>query len=131
VGAIIIVRRFTTQQNTIQMKLAIIGSRTFNDYNLVQEELNAWADQITKVISGGAKGADQLGEQWANSNNIDTQIFKPEWDKYGRAAGVRRNEDIIKNSDVVIAFWDGQSKGTASSISLARKHNKRLRIVKI
>jgi hypothetical protein len=114
------------------MKLAVVGSRGFNDYDLLKSKLNDihLRKPITCIVSGGAKGADSLGEKWANENNIETLIFIPEWDKYGKRAGFLRNEDIIKNSDAVVAIWDEVSKGTQHSISLAKKYNKPCLIVK-
>ena len=107
------------------MKLAVVGSRNFTDYSKLEYWLNLIKKDfaITTVISGGAKGADSMAEQWANKNNIPTQIFKPDW-SIGRHAGLLRNEDIISNADFIIAFWDGQSTGTKHSIDLANKQNK-------
>jgi hypothetical protein len=87
--------------------------------------------KITLVISGAARGADKLGEQWAINNNIKTLIFPADWDKYGKAAGFIRNEDIIKNCDGVIAFWDHKSNGTKHSILLCEKYNKPCKVIKI
>ena len=112
------------------MKLAIIGSRTFDNYKLLKEELQPYKDKITLVISGGAKGADSLGESWAKENNIPTQIFLPDWSK-GKGAGFERNKDIIKNCDVCIAFWDMKSRGTAHSIGLCKLQNKPYKIIEI
>lgn len=75
-------------------------------------------------MSGGAKGADSLAERFAKENNIETMIFPADWDKYGKNAGYIRNKDIISNSDIVIAFWDGKSKGTKISIDLAKQSSK-------
>ena len=111
------------------MRLAIIGSRSFNDYNLVNQTLSPYKSKITKVISGGARGADKLGEYWAIENKIDKLIFYADWDKHGKAAGFIRNKDIIDNCDCCIAFWDGKSKGTAHSISLCEKQNKPYKII--
>jgi hypothetical protein len=113
------------------MKLAIIGSRTFNNYKLLQETLEQYKPEITLIISGAAKGADLLGEKWALENNIQTLIFPANWNKYGKRAGYIRNEDIIKNCDYCIAFWDGESKGTKHSISLCKKYNIPYQIIKI
>jgi len=113
------------------MKLAIIGSRTFNDYNLLVSTLEQYKPKITLVVSGAAKGADSLGEKWAIKNNIKTLIFPADWEKYGKRAGFIRNEDIIKNCDCVIAFWDRISKGTAKSLSLCEKYNKPYKIINI
>ena len=113
------------------MKLAVVGSRTFNDYKLLKEKIDEINKEtpIKKIVSGGAIGADKLGEFYAQENHIKTKIFIPDWKKYGRGAGIIRNEDIVKKSDHVIAFWDGKSKGTLSSINLAKKYDKILTIV--
>lgn len=113
------------------MKLAIIGSRTFTNYNLLQEILEQHKPETTLVVSGAAKGADSLGEKWAIENNIPTLIFPADWDKFGKMAGYIRNEDIIKNCDYAIAFWDRQSKGTKHSISLCEKYNKPVKIITV
>jgi hypothetical protein len=112
------------------MKLAIIGSRDFNDYKLLEQTLEPYKSKLTLVVSGGAKGADRFGDHWAQVNNIKALIFLPDWDKFGKRAGFIRNEDIIKNCDACIAFWNGESKGTAHSISLCEKYNKPYKIVK-
>jgi len=112
------------------MNLAIIGSRDFNNYNLLKETLEKYKLKITQVVSGGCRGADILGEKWAKENKIKTNIFLADWDKFGKRAGFIRNEDIIKNCDYCIAFWDGVSKGTKHSISLCEKYNKPYKIIK-
>ena len=114
------------------MKLAVVGSRNFSDYELLKSKLDLIHKRkpITLIVSGGAKGADSLSERWAKENNIPTKIFIPDWNKFGKKAGFLRNEDIIKNSDAVIAFWDGESRGTLSSINLAEKYKKSCLIVR-
>lgn len=113
------------------MRVAVIGSRSFNDYELVKKVLDTIKDSITLIVSGGCKGADLLGERYAKENNIETLIFLPEWDKYNKAAGYIRNKLIIENADLVIAFWDGKSPGTQHSFKLAKELNKTIHIVKI
>lgn len=116
-------------------KIAIIGSRSFNEYNKVKEVLNIaikkLKDKDIMIVSGGAKGADTLGEQYADDNNYKKNIIKPNWIKYGKIAGMIRNTEIIENSDLVIAFWDGKSPGTKDSISKAKNFNKKLIVVNI
>lgn len=109
------------------MKVAVIGSRTFNDYELLRQTLSKL--EITLVLSGGAKGADSLGEEYANANNIPTKIFLPDWDKYGKSAGMLRNSDIINEAEIVVAFWDGESKGCKDAIAKANKLNKKVLII--
>jgi hypothetical protein len=113
------------------MKLAIIGSRTFKDFDLLKQNLEPYKSKISLVVSGGADGADSLGEDWARHNRKELLIFLPDWDKFGKRAGFIRNEDIIQNCDCCIAFWDGISKGTQHSISLCEKYDKPLKIVMI
>ena len=114
------------------MKIAVIGSRGFNDYELLKYKLDKIHERkpITIIVSGGAKGADKLGEKWAKENNIETLIFYPDWNQYGKKAGFLRNEDIIKNSDAVVACWDGESRGTQHSIKLSKRFNKPCLIIK-
>lgn len=114
------------------MKVIIAGSRTFNDYDLLKkicgEQINHLEDEI---VSGGAKGADRLGERYAQENNLLLTQFIPEWDKHGKKAGYIRNEEMAKYSDKLIAFWDGASKGTQHMINLAQKHSIKITIIKI
>lgn len=111
-------------------RLAIIGTRVFTDYELLETTLNEYKDQISLVVSGGAEGADTLGEYWANENNIKTKIFYPNWNKYGKRAGYLRNKEIVENSDAVIAFWDGKSRGTQHSFTLCEQLKKPLKIIR-
>lgn len=115
------------------MKISIIGSRAFNDYDFLKMKIleNINVNDITEVVSGGANGADKLGEIFAEEFNIGTNIYLPDWKKYGRGAGFIRNAEIIKNSDFVFAFWDGKSKGTLNSINTAKKLNKKIKIIKV
>jgi len=115
------------------MKIAIIGSRSFFDYELLKSTVNDYRDKNSVVyelmVSGGAGGADRLGERYAKEHDIPTRIFYPDWDKFGKRAGFLRNQDIINNSDLVFAFWDGVSKGTKSSIDLAKQKGSEVVIV--
>jgi hypothetical protein len=111
------------------MRIAIIGGRNFNDYELIDKTLEPYLNRIRCVVSGGAIGADSLGERWAKNNNVDTLIFLPDWKKYGKSAGYIRNKDIVSNSDIIFAFWDGKSKGTEHSINICKKEKKELVIV--
>ena len=109
------------------MKIAIVGSRSissinFNDYISERPEC---------IISGGAKGIDQLAEAYAASMDIPVFVLKPDYNTFGRIATFKRNEQIIKECDKVFAFWDGRSKGTMHSIKMARKHNKPVELVVI
>ncbi len=117
------------------MNIAIIGSRSLSDYTLIEKTLlefiNNEHPETIKIISGGAVGTDTLGKQFAEKYNYDHLEFLPDWKKFGRGAGIRRNTTIIENSDVVFAFWDMKSKGTADSIAKARKFGKKIVIIDI
>lgn len=114
------------------MKLAIIGGRDFSDYSLLCNVAGKFFDNdgdIDLIVSGGAKGADSLGARYANANRIPLLEYKPDWEKHGKAAGMIRNKDIINEADVVLAFWDGVSKGTANSLGLAKRSKKPTMII--
>jgi len=117
-----------------EINIAIVGSREFADINLLVQAVDDYCTKtdsvITKVISGGARGADYLAEVFAISRGIPTKIHYPDWHTYGKKAGFIRNELIVDDADVVFAFWDGESRGTASSIKLARQKNKELVVIR-
>lgn len=114
--------------------LAIIGSRSFNNFSYAKrkilEIITTNKIPITKIISGGASGADKIAEIFAEKFNIPITVLKADWSK-GIQAGVVRNTDIIKTADYVIAFWDGKSPGTADSIKKAKKAGKKTFIIDI
>lgn len=109
------------------MTIAVIGSRNFNDYG----RLKACLERLkpTKIVSGGSHGADKLAEYYADENGIDKIIHLPEWDKYGKGAGIVRNQLIIDDCDMVVAFWDKKSRGTRDSITKAHNQSKDILII--
>jgi len=100
------------------MKTIIAGCRGFNDYNLLKEKVDYYRKDhvITEVVSGTARGADYLGEEYANENGIPIKSFPADWENYGKAAGPIRNRQMAEYADVLIAVWDGKSKGTNNMI---------------
>jgi hypothetical protein len=113
--------------------LAILGSRTFTDYVSLKAEIDQFIQEnptIKRIISGGAAGADKLGEKYALEKNLKLLVLKPDWRSYGKRAGLLRNTDIVNASDALIFFHDGQSKGTLHAISEAKKKSKVYKIVK-
>lgn len=100
--------------------LAVVGSRGYSDYDEFKSVLDKY--QMKSFVSGGCpSGADRLVEIYAKSKNIPITVIPAKWQEYGRAAGVIRNKDIVAMADGMIAFWDGSSPGTKSSIDLAKK----------
>jgi len=112
-------------------KIIIAGSRSFSNYYLLKERL----DQVKKaigefeIVSGKAKGADSLGEQYAKENELPIKEFPAKWDEYGKKAGYLRNEEMAKYADSCIVFWDGKSKGTEHMIDLANKYKLSLAVI--
>jgi predicted Rossmann fold nucleotide-binding protein DprA/Smf involved in DNA uptake len=104
------------------MKLAVVGSRSFSNYEFLKKILEF--HPCTQIISGGAKGADTLARQFAGEKGIPIKEFLPNWDKDGKAAGFIRNKQIVNACDELVAFWDGESRGTAHSIKLAEDAGK-------
>lgn len=78
------------------------------------------ANEDDEIISGGAKGADTLAERFAKEREYETLIFSADWKTHGKAAGFIRNKQIVVACDMVLAFWDGKSKGTQHTIVLAK-----------
>lgn len=108
------------------MRLAVVGSRGFNDYEYLKATLGKISDDIDCIISGGARGADSLAARYSREKGIALQEYLPEYDKYGRGAPIVRNRLIVDDCDTLIAFWDGKSRGTRDSIDYARKRGKRV-----
>lgn len=115
------------------INLAIIGSRQFvNEYYAFNKIIDIIVDnnlKVGRIISGGANGADTIAENFALQFDIPLTVYEPNWEKYGRYAGLKRNTQIVQRADYIIAFWDKKSKGTKDSISKAQKLKKPIFIV--
>lgn len=112
------------------MKIAVVGSREgFTEEQVERGMFHNFAYQENILVTGGARGVDTYAMNIARENNIQMIIFYPEWDKYGKGAGFIRNKLIVDNADKVIAFWDGQSKGTKHSIDYAKSKGKEVEII--
>ena len=109
------------------MKVAIVGSRRLYVSN-IGDYLSA---EITEIVSGGVKGVDSSAREYALKNNIRLTEFLPEYNKYGKAAPLKRDMQIINYADKVIAFWDGKSKGTKYVIENCKKTNTPIDIIYI
>lgn len=104
-------------------KLGFVGSRGFSDIKLARKVIFMILKRFKKFtpVSGGAKGADTICVDICEKMGMKPIIFLPEWDKYGKSAGFRRNSQIVDESDALIAFWDGKSRGTLDSINKAKE----------
>ncbi len=128
-----------------ELRVIIAGSRDFDDFLKLIDSCTDILSKITehhndlnkiRVVSGAARGADQLGEQYAKVREYELSRFPADWDGLGKRAGYVRNAEMAKyamedgNYGVLIAFWDGKSKGTKHMIDLAEKNGLDVHIVR-
>lgn len=115
-------------------KVIIAGSRGFSNYKLLRKQCNKFLREKRKtsniiVVSGHARGADTLGEKYAQDEGFTLEIYPAQWKKFGKRAGYRRNEQMAEVADALIAFWDGSSKGTKHMIDIMNEKNLLVRVV--
>lgn len=107
------------------MKLAVVGSR-----NLTYIALDDYiSENVDEIVSGGAVGVDSCASEYARAHGIKLTEFLPQYEKYGRAAPIVRNKQIVEYADKIIIFWNGNSKGTLSVIKYAEKINKPFEVI--
>ena len=127
-----------------ELRIIVAGSRTFKDYEKLSDTLMEYLGSIdgsdlvddpsqVKFISGTARGADTLGEQFDYAWGYDVIRFPANWDTYGKSAGYRRNADMAKyaseKNGVLFAFWDGRSRGTKSMIDLGNRYGLEVHVI--
>ena len=115
-------------------KVIIAGSRGFSNYKLLHEQCNKFLREKRKthniiIVSGGARGADKLGEKYSQDEGFALEVYPAQWDKYGKRAGFRRNEQMAEVADALIAFWDGKSHGTKHMIDIMNEKNLEGRVI--
>lgn len=128
-----------------ELRVIIAGSRDFDDFQKLMNSCNDILSKITdqhnnldkiRIISGTARGADWLDEQYAKNAGYEVSRFPADWDGLGKRAGYVRNAEMAKyamadgNYGILIAFWDGKSKGTKHMIDLAEKNGLEVHIVR-
>ena len=117
-----------------KFRVVVCGGREFADAGLLEVSLDHLFSKRKReelvILSGGARGADTLGAAYATSRGIEVDVFMADWTKYGRAAGMRRNAEMIATADGLVAFWDGVSKGTKHAIEYATKKGLSVRVVR-
>jgi hypothetical protein len=101
------------------MRTIIAGSRTVTRFKDVEDAVLYGPILPTTILSGGAKGADSLGEQWAAEYSVPLEIYPADWERYGKGAGFKRNALMASKADALIALWDGKSHGTKHMIDIA------------
>jgi hypothetical protein len=117
-------RNIREREKEHRMKVIIAGSRGITDNRILEDAINHFlrTTRITEVVSGTARGVDQMGERWAKRLNVPVTQFPAQWDKHGKSAGYRRNVEMAQYADALIAVWDGESKGTKHMIDIAHEH---------
>ncbi len=116
------------------IKVIVAGGRDFKDYELLRTKLdqalrNRLNEEIV-VVSGKARGADSLGERYAKERGYKISSHPADWDTYGKAAGYIRNKEMAEEADVLMAFWDGKSRGTMHMINLAKEKGLKTLVVR-
>lgn len=117
------------------MRCIVAGGREFTDakllFNTLDKAFGNVLDKLT-VISGGARGADALGEEWAKSRGVKLVVRKANWDQHGKAAGHIRNEEMITEDKAThcVVFWNGVSKGTKDMFDRSVRHELWIKMVR-
>ena len=104
------------------LKVIIAGGRDYYNYEQLENRCNHILQHHlpnVEIVSGTARGADQVGEQYAKKHHLGLKLFPADWDTFGKSAGYRRNTEMAEYADGLIAFWDGKSRGTKHIIDLA------------
>ena len=115
------------------MRLIIAGGRDFNSLDLLTERMDFLLKETTEqvvIISGTAAGADRVGEQYAADKGYLVERYPAQWDKFGKSAGYKRNQQMADQADAVVVFWNGKSYGSKHMIDIAKKMGLNLRIVR-
>ncbi len=108
------------------MKLLIAGSRSITEFDLSPYI----PPEVDTIICGGAEGIDMIAEEYADGQRLSKYIFRPRYDRYGRAAPIKRNMQMVDLADAVLIIWDGRSNGTRYTMDYAKKKNKPVTIVR-
>lgn len=111
------------------MKTIVAGSRSITAYTLVDQAIRESEFQVTEVVSGGARGVDYLGEQWASNHHIPIKRFRADWDRYGISAGYRRNTEMAQYAEALVAVWDGRSRGTFHMVMEAERFGLKIHLL--
>lgn len=133
-GGIVFISYFYITNIHYMKNIAIVGSRNFTNKDILNKTLNeviSIEGTPSKIVSGGAKGADSMGYDWAVENNIETLIFEPRYNDFPKKisrwmAPKERNTTIVENSDIIIAFWDMVSTGTKDTINKSVDRGKKI-----
>jgi len=116
-----------------EIRMGVVGSRNYHDYEFVKKYLDKFKNATDNlvIVSGGADGVDSLAKRYAEENNLRYVEFSANWQLHGNSAGPIRNRQIVNYSDFIIAFHGANSKGTQSTINIAKEVGKKVMVVDI
>ncbi|MBE6729090.1 MAG: DUF2493 domain-containing protein [Ruminococcaceae bacterium] len=114
-------------------RVVIAGCRDYDDYGYAKKYIDFYLSNIRKeneivILSGCASGADAIGERYAKENGFKVERYPADWQRFGKRAGPKRNNQMAKLCDYVICFWDGKSRGTKSMIEFAKQYGKPIKV---
>ena len=108
------------------MKIGVIGSR-----GVIVPDIGRYIGEVDEIVSGGAVGVDSCAAEYATVNGIKLTVFLPQYDRYGKAAPIVRNKQIVDYADKIVAFWDGNSRGTLFVIKYAERKGKACDVIRM
>jgi predicted Rossmann-fold nucleotide-binding protein len=104
-------------------RIAVVGSRDYPDLEAVRQFVRE-QERTTVIISGGARGVDDAAVAEARRLRMAYEVYPADWTRHGRRAGMIRNAEMVERADAVVAFWDGESRGTKATIEMAKHAGK-------
>lgn len=118
-------------------RVIVAGSRDIQSKTFIFQKLDALLarkineGECVQIVSGTARGVDQIGEEYAGNRGFACQRFPADWEAYGKQAGYLRNYQMAQNADALVAFWDGRSPGTRHMIKTAQTLHLEIRVIHI
>ena len=117
--------RFENKLGGEYMKLLVAGSRSIKEYDLQ----GLVPEGVTLIITGGASGIDEIAEEYADKKRISKLVLRPRYDLYGKAAPLKRNEEMVEICDMALVIWDGKSRGAKYTIECAKRMGKTVKVI--
>jgi len=115
----------------VSMRVIVAGSRSIGDRSVVEQAIKESGFEISELVSGGAKGVDRLAAEWQKANSVPVRLFRPDWKRFKRGAGLAGNHDMAAYADALVAVWDGESRGTADMIQAMRALGKPVHVFRL
>ena len=119
--------RFDNKLGGEYMKLLVAGSRSIKEYDLQ----GLVPEGVTLIITGGASGIDEIAEEYADKKRISKLVLRPRYDLYGKAAPLKRNEEMVEICDMALVIWDGKSRGAGYTIKYAKRMGKMVKVITV